>query len=137
MPDLTIDDINKAVKDSAFAAVGFGVLSLQRAQVRRRELTEQLHNNNGVFSSQIAAARGQLAEVTKLVEEQVAPARQQLVNVAKLLDEQVTPVRKQIDVGFDELESRLPASARNVFASVRSTAQVPEAFLRHAVGLNG
>ncbi len=42
MPELSVDDINKAVKDSAYAAVGFGILGFQRAQVRRRELNEQL-----------------------------------------------------------------------------------------------
>ncbi len=117
MPDFTIDDINKVVKDSAYAAVGFGVLSFQRAQVRRRELTEQLQNNSGVVGSQVAAAREQLGEV------------------AKLVDEQVAPVRRQIDERFDELEGRLPAATRNVFATIRSGAQAQESYIRSAVGL--
>ncbi len=119
MPDITIDDINKVVKDSAYAAVGFGVLSFQRAQVRRRELAEQLQSksNGGVVGSQVAAAREQLAEV------------------AKLVDEQVAPVRRQIDERFDELEGRLPPATRNVLATIRSGAQAQESYLRNAVGL--
>ncbi len=117
MPDITIDDINKVVKDSAYAAIGFGVLSFQRAQVRRRELSEQLQNNSGAFGPQVAAAR------------------EQLVEVAKLVDEQVAPVRRQIDERFDELEGRLPAATRNVFATIRSGAQAQESYIRSAVGL--
>lgn len=117
MRDITIEDINKVVKDSAYAAVGFGVLSFQRAQVRRLELTEQIHSNSGAIGSQVAAAREQLTEVVKLV------------------DEQVAPVRRQIDERFDELEVRLPAATRNVFATIRSGAQAQESYLRSAVGL--
>ncbi len=138
MPDRTIDDINKAVKDSAYAAVGFGVLSFQRAQVRRRELAEQvqqLQSNGSVVGAQMAAAREQLAELTRLVDEQVAPARHQLVQVAKRVDEQVAPVRRQLDERFDDFEGRLPASTRNVIATIRSGAQVPESYIRSAVGL--
>jgi hypothetical protein len=117
MPDFSIDDLNKVVKDSAYAAIGFGVLSFQRAQVRRREIAEQLQTNSGAVGSQVAAARQQLAEV------------------AKRVDEQVGPVRRQIDETFDELEGRLPAATRNVFATIRSGAQAQESYLRSAVGL--
>ncbi|MDQ6785031.1 MAG: hypothetical protein M3063_16665 [Actinomycetota bacterium] len=118
IPDSTIRDINKAFKDSAYAAVGFGVLSFQRAQVRRRELTEQLQGSNGVVGAQVAAARQQLAELTRRV------------------DQQVAPVRRQLDERFDELEGRLPASTRNVFATIRSGAQAQESYLRNVVGLH-
>ncbi len=42
MADDTVSDITKTVKDAAYVAVGFGVLAFQRAQVRRRELEQQL-----------------------------------------------------------------------------------------------
>jgi hypothetical protein len=35
-------DLRKLATDAAFVAVGLGVLGLQRAQVRRRELQRQL-----------------------------------------------------------------------------------------------
>jgi ElaB/YqjD/DUF883 family membrane-anchored ribosome-binding protein len=117
LPDFTMEDVNKVVLDSAYAAIGFGVLSFQRAQVRRRELLEQLQNNSGVVGTQVTAAREQLTEV------------------AKLVDEQVAPIRRQIDEQFDELEGRLPAATRNVFATIRSGAQAQESYIRSAVGL--
>lgn len=135
MPELTLNDLNKTMKDSAYAAVGFGVLGFQRVQVRRRELIEQLQNSSGMMSEQVTTAREQLAELTRLINDQVAPARAHLVQVAKRVDEQVAPVRKQLDVRFDEFEARLPASSRNVFASIRSSAQGPESYLRSVVGL--
>lgn len=113
MSDLTLDDINRAVVDSAYAAVGFGVLSFQRAQVRRRELTEQLQKSPGAVES----------------------AREQLAQVARLVDEQVSPVRKQVGGQLDELESRLPASTRNVVSSFRQSVRAPESHLRSAIGL--
>src|ERR1700676_2996288 len=38
----TLQDANKALKDAAYVAVGFGVLSFQKAQVRRQELAKQV-----------------------------------------------------------------------------------------------
>jgi len=35
-------DINRALTDAAYIAVGFGLLGFQRAQVRRRQLVRQL-----------------------------------------------------------------------------------------------
>lgn len=128
MPELNLDDINKAVKDSAYAAVGFGVLSFQRAQVRRRELTEQIQN----LTDQLGNGSGQFSEQ---INEQLTAAREQLTELAKVLDERVAPVRRQFDARVDELEGRLPASTRNTFASLRSTARAPEKFLRQTVGL--
>ncbi|MGI9119158.1 MAG: hypothetical protein ACR2G7_03340 [Acidimicrobiales bacterium] len=37
-------DLPKVLEDAAYLSVGFGVLALQRAQVRRRELEQELAN---------------------------------------------------------------------------------------------
>lgn len=37
-----MDDAGASLKDSLYTAVGFGVLGLQQAQVRRRDLQRQL-----------------------------------------------------------------------------------------------
>lgn len=37
-----MDDLDKALRDAAYVAVGFAVIGVQRAQVRRRELARQL-----------------------------------------------------------------------------------------------
>ena len=37
-----VDDVPKALREAAYVAVGFAVIGVQRAQVRRRELARQL-----------------------------------------------------------------------------------------------
>jgi hypothetical protein len=37
-----VDDVEKALREAAYVAVGFAVIGVQRAQVRRRELARQL-----------------------------------------------------------------------------------------------
>ena len=37
-----MDDVEKTLREAAYVAVGFAVIGLQRAQVRRRELARQL-----------------------------------------------------------------------------------------------
>ncbi|MDQ1402019.1 MAG: hypothetical protein QOG03_335 [Actinomycetota bacterium] len=39
---MDLSDLTTLAKDAAYVAVGFGVIGLQRAQVRRVELTKQL-----------------------------------------------------------------------------------------------
>ncbi len=41
LPGVDVDRLAAVAKDAAYVAVGFGVLAVQRAQVRRRELTAQ------------------------------------------------------------------------------------------------
>lgn len=38
------EDLPKAVEDAAYVSIGLGVLAVQRAQVRRRELERELAN---------------------------------------------------------------------------------------------
>jgi hypothetical protein len=44
LPGIEVDRLAAVAKDAAYVAVGFGVLTVQRAQVRRRELTAQATN---------------------------------------------------------------------------------------------
>ncbi len=41
VPGVDVDRLAAVAKDAAYVAVGFGVLTVQKAQVRRRELTAQ------------------------------------------------------------------------------------------------
>ncbi len=122
------DELNAAVKDGAYIAVGLGVLGLQRAQVRRVEMTRRLE-------AALREAGPPLAEVGRTVEAQVDEARTQLAGVARAVDAQLRPARAQLDEGMDLLEERLPVGARGVLHSVRSAVADSENALRHAVGL--
>lgn len=46
-------DLPKVLEDAAYVSVGFGVLALQRAQVRRRELEQELANLGAEFEEQL------------------------------------------------------------------------------------
>ncbi len=148
-------DINQLVKESAYAAIGFGVLGLQQAQVRRRELIEQLVAQGGQaaqlghrledlggqvttrlsgLGDQVAAQVNQLRAAAGAAP--VSAVRSQLTGIAKLVDEQVQPVRRQLDERLSEVEDLLPAPTRNVVRSLRHAAQSQEHALRSAIGFD-
>jgi uncharacterized membrane protein YccC len=140
-------DLNKALKDGAYVAVGLGVLGFQRAQVQRVELAKQLDAYFTGFNKLPSSLNTQLTEIAKSVEEALAPAREQftkalpeitkaLPDVAKAIDERVAPARQQLDEQFDRIEEALPAAARDIVKSVRSAAVSQEQAFRTAVGLD-
>ncbi|MGH9094455.1 MAG: hypothetical protein ACRDXE_04780 [Acidimicrobiales bacterium] len=130
MPQFDINEVNQAVKDSAYAAVGFGVLGFQRAQVRRRELTEAIPAQLFAISDRLSTQAAQLAKAAPAL-----GAREQLVELARLVDERVQPARRELQVRVDELESRLPEAPRQAVHTLRQVAQSQEATLRSVVGL--
>jgi ABC-type transporter Mla subunit MlaD len=150
MPEVT--DVNRLVKDSAYAAVGFGVLGFQKAQVRRREFVEQLGRQGGQLGtisshlsqigdqvgtqfSQLGSQVAQLRPAGATAGDPVAAVRTSLVDVARRIDSQVQPVRRQLDDRLSEVEELLPAPTRTVVRSLRTAAQTQEAALRSAIGL--
>ena len=58
------ETLNETLKDAAYVTIGFGVLSFQRAQVRRHELTKQL--------------KPQLEDLVTNVDDALQPIRQEL-----------------------------------------------------------
>lgn len=151
-------DLNDAVKEAAYVAVGLGVLGFQKAQVQRVELMKQLesqlaglgaltHAFNQQAESYVAAARDQLADARAQVarlQADVLPAdlpdaaavRSQLTELAKSVDEAVAPVRQQFEEQLDRLEEVLPRTARDLVQSLRSAAASQEQSIRTAVGLS-
>ncbi|HEX7168029.1 MAG TPA: hypothetical protein VF230_13710 [Acidimicrobiales bacterium] len=98
-------DLTKTLKDAAYVAAGFGVIAFQKAQVRRREITEQ-------FETQTADLRTQFAKVADEVEERIEP----LVGA--------------VETSLDQLEERLPDQAREALKSARSAAKEAQSVLR-------
>jgi hypothetical protein len=89
--------IPSVVRDAAYVAIGFGVLTFQRAQVQRRELTETIEDR------------------------------------VKLVEERLEAVQKDVDKLFDELETKLPDQARELFHAARGAAKDAEGQLRALV----
>jgi F0F1-type ATP synthase membrane subunit b/b' len=95
--DRTAKDIAKLAQDAAYVAVGFGVLGLQKAQVRRRELEKQL-----------AAVEGPLGD-----------ARKEIAKALKQFDEQLGEILSRLDSTFEPVEHRLPPAAQAMVQQAR------------------
>lgn len=109
-------DLTKSLRDAAYTAVGFGVLGLQRAQVRRRELADQLQSQRPELEAQLDQARDQLADLARDLERRIEPA---LVDVSQ----RVEPV-------LEHIEARLPEQARAPLAQIRLAARETQDQLR-------
>lgn len=151
-------DLQNALKEATYVAVGLGVLGFQRAQVQRVELMKQIEAQlaalphlsstlNDQIETYVATAREQLSELlTQLgkLSNEVLPTepfdptavRSQLTELAKSVDEAVAPVRQQFEEQLDRVEEVLPQTARDFVQSVRGAAASQEQALRSAIGLS-
>ncbi|HEU5083798.1 MAG TPA: hypothetical protein VFU14_10700 [Acidimicrobiales bacterium] len=98
MAEITIDDIQRTVRDSFYVTVGLGVIAFQKAQVQRQELKKQLEQNVGA-------------------------AEQAVTDSVKTLEERLEAVEHRIDAVLDDVEERLPAQARLVMSQARGVAK--------------
>jgi hypothetical protein len=122
MPEITADDITRIVKDALYVTVGAGVIGVQKAQVRRRELTKAL-------TAQLAEARGRLDGVGTPEEllEQARTSVQRLVDSAeeqlKAVEDRLTEVEDRYEALLDQIETRLPEQAKDLFKQSRDAAK--------------
>ncbi len=82
-----------AVRDAAYITIGFGVLTFQQAQVRRREVVQSLADRFGT-------SRSQMDEMLTSVEAQIAK-----------LDEHFDSLDAKLDTAVVKIEERLPEQA--------------------------
>jgi len=160
MPDIpfpTVDidraasEINNALKDAAYIAVGLGVLGFQKAQVRRVELAKQLEGMPDNFGSQVdgylreARRQGRtagtriaddLGDFSRFLDEALDPFRGQLLELAKAIEELLAPARQQVDERIDRFEQSLPERPRNVMQLFRESAAAREQAWRSLIGLD-
>src|SRR5580700_8662721 len=95
------EDVTKTAKDAAYVAVGLGVMTFQRAQVRRRELVE-------LARKQLPAFEGQLSEV-----------RAEFGKRVKEIDGRIEVLATRVQSQLQPLEDRLPAPAQAVIGQAR------------------
>jgi hypothetical protein len=93
--NLGLSTATRAVEDAFYVSVGAGVLALQSAQVRRREL-----------SSRLAA--------------QFEDAQQAVDRLRAGADDGLRIVEHQVDEVLEHVEERLPESARDLLNQGRS-----------------
>ncbi len=113
--DLT-QTLTQTMKDTAYVAVGMGVLGFQRAQVARVELGKTLAADSGKLQAQVKA---QVGDVSGAVEAQLSEVKTQLSKVVSNLE----PVAKELEVRLDEVEERLPEQVKTVVATARQAAE--------------
>lgn len=99
------EDLTKLLKDALYVSIGLGVIAVQKAQVRRQELSKQV-------SGQVDDAKSQLQTLTKRFDDRV-----------KLVEERLEGVEARFDALLDQLEEHLPEQARELAQQARTAAK--------------
>lgn len=108
-----MQEVTKIAKDMAHVVVGAGLLGLQKAQVRRVEISKRL-------DQQLKAAEAQLTDV-----------RSALVSTIETVEARVEPVMSDLEGRFDELETKLPVPAKEMVQQARSLAKEAQVQLKN------
>ncbi len=121
------ENLTQTMKDTAYVAVGLGVLGFQRAQVARVDLTKNLAEDTGKLQAQVKA---QVEDVTGAVEAQLSDVKTQVAKAVTSLEETLEPVAKELEGRLDEVGDRLPEPVKAVVASARQVAESAAASVR-------
>ena len=123
-------DMTQTLKDTAYVAVGLGVIGFQRAQVARHDLTRSLAADQDRLQEQV---RAHVEDVTSAVEAQLTDVKTQVAKAVTNLEETLEPVAKELESRLDEVEERLPEQVKVVVASARQVAETAAAQVRALV----
>ena len=135
MAELSVDELTKVVKDVAYVAIGFSVLAFQKAQVQRREFTEQFQTQVvDTARSQIADARDNLDKVTAQGTSQFEKLTGSVEDRVKLVEERVAGLEDRIDTMLDQVEAKLPEQAAEIVKQARDAAKDARNQVRSLVG---
>ena len=104
---MIVDEGARLARDSFYVTVGFGVLTFQKLQVRRRELESQLERRDH---------RQQLERSVQVLQSSIGTG-------VSHLDDQVTAIERHVDPVFDDVTSHLPAATRDALGGVRDAAR--------------
>ena len=98
------------LRDAVYVAIGFGVLTIQQLQVRRRELADSLGSNP--VAKQLGLSKEQLDEIVRGVEARMGS-----------LDGRLDAIETKIDAAVAQLETRLPEQAGAVLGQAHDLAK--------------
>lgn len=98
LPGVDTDKVLGLMRDAAYVVIGLGVLGVQQAQVRRRELVDRLGDQPVV--QQLGLGKDQVEELVKGLEARFSQ-----------LDERLDQLEGKIDAAVDALGERLPEQA--------------------------
>ena len=97
-----------ALRDAAYITVGFGVLTVQQAQVRRREVVKALADRFG-------ASKGRIEELLTTAEARIKG------------------IEQRFDTAVEKLEGRLPQQAAAVVGQAHDLAKAARSQVRSRV----
>jgi len=106
------DQVSDRVREAAYAAVGLGVLGVQRLQVRRRDIAKRVEPQVRDAAKRVEP---QVRDAAKRAEPQIRDVAARLQRLAAATDQTVDPV-------LDRLEERLPDATRDLVRSARTAA---------------
>ena len=110
------DRVTGALVDAFHISVGAGVLTFQKAQVRRRELSEQL----GTYAD---TTKAQLETVSTRVDDRL-----------KLVEERLGTFETRLEDLFDELEERMPDQVQTLVSQAVDAAKDAQTQVRTLLG---
>lgn len=111
--DRTAIDTDKVValiRDAAYVVIGFGVLTIQQAQVRRRELLADL--NEHPIVTQLGATRTQIEELVASLEARFGA-----------LETRLDAFEASLDSAVEQLGSKLPEQASAMLGQAHDVAK--------------
>ena len=122
MPEITADDITKVLKDALYITVGAGVIGFQKAQVGRRELTEAV-------TKQINEAKERLDGSPARTTCSSRPRSRSRSSSSRPRTRSRSSrtacrvVEERYEALLDQIETKLPEQARDLFKQSRDAAK--------------
>jgi hypothetical protein len=107
---LDTDKVVAVLRDAAYVVIGFGVLTVQQAQVRRRELVANLTGNPVV--QQLGVTRTQVEDLVASLESRISQ-----------FDARLDTFEAKLDTAVEQLGSRLPEQAGTVLGQAHDVAK--------------
>jgi hypothetical protein len=104
------DKLLGVLRDAAYVVIGFGVLTVQQAQVRRRELTAKLADHE--VTTQLGLGKEQVDDLVKALEARVGQ-----------LDTRLDQLEGKIDQAVEALGDRLPEQAGQLLGQAHEVAK--------------
>jgi hypothetical protein len=117
---LDTDKVLGVVRDAAYVVIGFGVLTVQQAQVRRRELATSLAANPVV--KQLGMTPTQIQDLISSVEARVGS-----------LDARLDAAEVRLDEVVERVSAKLPTPAATVLGQVHTVARTARKQVRGLV----
>jgi hypothetical protein len=132
MPEITVDDITKVLKDVLYITVGAGVIGVQKVQVGRRDLTKALNTQLTEAKDRVSGSNDLFDQAKAQVQKLVETAEDQM----KVVEDRLTTVEERYEALLDQIETRLPEQARDIFKQSRDRAKDARTQVRSAVNRN-